>query len=511
MLNNNSFFKALGQILLFVLMLSQYSDAQNRNSVWVFGDSSLVDFGNAGSPVTGVSGMDGRGSCVSISDTSGSLLFYAFTRATIFGNSGLVYNKQHELMVNGDDILGQGWYNEMVILPSPNNSNQYYLFSIGVTNSSDYGLFYSVIDMSLDGGLGAVTQKNIMLDSVPAVDCLKAIKHGNGRDWWLLFRKWDPTGLTANKRYYKYLIDPTGVALNNSEAIGSTITTNAAQIAVSSDGSKIAFINRKGVINIMNFDRCTGDLSQVNILQEESSNLSVGLYFTAEFSPNGQFLYVTRIDTVSILLQYDLSQPNPTLSRDTIYTFTNSYYTTGTLRLAPDNKIYLSNAWAYGYQWNYPYQDSAYTFVNMNLSVINDPDQPGSACNFQPYSFSLGGKRTYWGLPNNPDYELPSVAGSPCDTLVGMNEFPVQETHPNLFVYYSLQWQTAFINANQLSGTSGKLQVFDASGKLVFEESTKINPPYYTKNLNCTSFAKGIYVVTLESDEQQLVRKFVVE
>ncbi|MBK9045410.1 MAG: hypothetical protein IPL74_01505 [Bacteroidetes bacterium] len=97
-------------------------------------------------------------------------------------SSGLIYNKQHQLMVNGDDILGQGWYNEMVVLPSPNNSDQYYLFSIGVTFSSDYGLFYSVIDMSLDGGLGAVTQKNIMLDSVPAVDCLKAIKHGNGRD-----------------------------------------------------------------------------------------------------------------------------------------------------------------------------------------------------------------------------------------------------------------------------------------------------------------------------------------
>lgn len=88
MLNNNSYSKALGQILLFVLMLSQYSDAQNRNSVWVFGDSSLVDFGNAGSPVTGVSGMDGRGSCVSISDTSGSLLFYAFTRALFPVNSG---------------------------------------------------------------------------------------------------------------------------------------------------------------------------------------------------------------------------------------------------------------------------------------------------------------------------------------------------------------------------------------------------------------------------------------
>ena len=98
-----------------------------------------------------------------------------------------------------------------------------------------------------------------------------------------------------------------------------------------------------------------------------------------------------------------------------------------------------------------------------------------------------------------------------CDTLVGMNEFPVQESHPNLYVYYSPQWQTAFINANQLKGTSGKLQVFDAMGKLVFEESTKINPPYYTKNLNCTLLAKGMYVITLEAGEQRLVKKFAVE
>ncbi|MBL0070648.1 MAG: T9SS type A sorting domain-containing protein [Bacteroidetes bacterium] len=147
----------------------------------------------------------------------------------------------------------------------------------------------------------------------------------------------------------------------------------------------------------------------------------------------------------------------------------------------------------------------------MNLSVINSPDSPGVACDFQPWSFYLGGKRTYWGLPNNPDYDLPALAGSPCDTLVGIGDVPVQEQQPNLYVYYSPQWQTAFINANQLKGTSGKLQVFDVIGNLVFEENTKFNPPYYTKNLNLTSLAKGMYVVTLEAGGQRLVKKFVVE
>ena len=53
--------------------------------------------------------------------------------------------------------------------------------------------------------------------------------------------------------------------------------------------------------------------------------------------------------------------------------------------------------------------------------------------------------------------------------------------------------------------------MFDLMGKLVFEETTKFNPPYYTKNLNLTSLAKGMYVVTLEAGGQRLVKKFVVE
>ncbi|MBL0072785.1 MAG: hypothetical protein IPP34_13675 [Bacteroidetes bacterium] len=65
------------RLFIFFLWLGACTPtfAQNRNSIWVFGDSSMVDFGNAGSPVIGVSGMDGRGSCVSIADTAGNLLF----------------------------------------------------------------------------------------------------------------------------------------------------------------------------------------------------------------------------------------------------------------------------------------------------------------------------------------------------------------------------------------------------------------------------------------------------
>ncbi|MBL0341084.1 MAG: T9SS type A sorting domain-containing protein [Bacteroidetes bacterium] len=56
-----------------------------------------------------------------------------------------------------------------------------------------------------------------------------------------------------------------------------------------------------------------------------------------------------------------------------------------------------------------------------------------------------------------------------------------------------------------------KLQVFDAVGKMVFEEQSKIQPPYYTKNLNCVNYKKGVYLVVLQTDVERLVKKFVVE
>ena len=48
-------------------------------------------------------------------------------------------------------------------------------------------------------------------------------------------------------------------------------------------------------------------------------------------------------------------------------------------------------------------------------------------------------------------------------------------------------------------------------GKEVFSESGKISPPYYTKNLNCTGWSKGMYVVSVETEKEKLTKKFVIE
>ena len=92
--------------------------------------------------------MDGRGSCASISNDNGALLFYTATMPEYFGPAGFetfVFDQNHSVMQNGDSIVGRAWYQELVIVPNPAMDSTYYLFSISVTEN--YGLVYSVIDM----------------------------------------------------------------------------------------------------------------------------------------------------------------------------------------------------------------------------------------------------------------------------------------------------------------------------------------------------------------------------
>jgi hypothetical protein len=147
---------------------------------------------------------------------------------------------------------------------------------------------------------------------------------------------------------------------------------------------------------------------------------------------------------------------------------------------------------------------------NMNLSVINQPDSLGSLCDFQPYSFNLGGKRTYLGLPNNPDYDLPALAGSPCDTLVSIGEAP-QIQQAALNVFYHTAWEKAFINASNLKGKSGELLVYDMQGKIIHQEPLRIQNGYYTRDLSMQGKAHGVYLVIVQTEEERLARKMITE
>ena len=139
-------------LLLLHIFICSAANSQKQGNYWCFGDSAGIDFNFT--PVPIVTSLDTRGSCVSIADSLGQLLFYANTRASTVGNTTLVWNNSHQLMQNGDSIVGEGWFDELLITPMPLSDSLYYLFSIGNTGSSQYGFYYSIIDTIANGGSG---------------------------------------------------------------------------------------------------------------------------------------------------------------------------------------------------------------------------------------------------------------------------------------------------------------------------------------------------------------------
>jgi hypothetical protein len=501
--------KRLFCIILILVLVGGSASAQNRNSVWVFGDSAGIDFGS-GFAVPIASGMDGRGSCASISDNNGELLFSAGTMQPYFNQPGFgtfVFDQNHQLMQNGDSIVGLAWYQELVIIPSPANDSIYYLFSISVTQN--YGLVYSVIDMSLNGGLGAVTQKNIQLQNFKLVDCINAIKHGNGRDWWVIFRKSD-FPVTFNNDFYTYLVTESGIQNVSIQSIGIPNGSNAGKISFSPDGTKMVFVNLAGIIELFDFDRCTGQLSNPTTIATDPGVPPWGWNWSCEFSPDGSKLYVSTNSDTSYLFQYNMNAPNISASKDTLFSISNIEYALGALKRGPDENIYLSGWYNDGFNAPYPYADSVYNMYNMNLSVINQPDSLGSLCDFQPYSFYLGGKRTYLGLPNNPDYDLPALAGSPCDTLVNIGEAP-QMQQATINVFYHTAWEKAFINASNLKGKIGELLVYDMQGKIIHQEPLRIQNGFFTRDLSMQGKAHEVYLVIVQTERERLTRKMITE
>ncbi|MEO8146152.1 MAG: T9SS type A sorting domain-containing protein [Bacteroidia bacterium] len=506
----NDTYKSLLIMAVIFLLLPLFSIAQNRGNVWCFGDSAGIDFNNINSPVPIETGLRSRGSCVSICDTSGFLLFYAGDRTNIpnpFGYSTLVYDSTHNMMPNGDTIVGEGWYNELAIIPFPNNDSLYYLFSVSLLGT--LGLYYSVIDINANNGLGDVILKNIKLKAFDQVDCLTPVKHGNGRDWWLFFRKWN-SNLTPNNEFHSYLITPAGIINYHVQNIGAMETTNLGKMVFNNTADRLAYVNERSLFELYNFDRCTGVISQpINIFQEPATG-PYNTYFFSEFSPSSTILYMTVNEDTSYLLQFDLNAANIAASCDTLWS-SNGFpqYCIGALKRGPDNKIYLSNAYYDGIQFPYPYPDSVYNMYNMNLGVINSPDSLGAACNFQPYSFYLGGKRTYWGLPNNPDYDLGPLTGSICDTLTAIEN--VQIDKGELLVSYITAWQKTFINAQHLKGNTYTLTVTDVMGRQVFKERGALRSPYFTKDLDCSMLAHGMYIINLTTNKERVTGKFIKE
>ena len=226
-------------------------------------------------------------------------------------------------------------------------------------------------------------------------------------------------------------------------------------------------------------------------------------FWGAEYSSSGQYLYVSAsIPVTSYIYQYDTYASNIQASRKTIFTFNQFPNAGGALKRGPDGKIYYALAWNDSVHFNFPYPDTAYNMYNMNLGVINQPDLPDTICDFRPFSFYLGGKRNYWGLPNNPDYDLGPLVGSGCDTLhLVVKEILNKENGLLVFPNPS----SGEINFHTIYPGNPKLRIVDSFGRTVIEKE------FISGRISVSGIAAGVYsALLLTNNNLSEVQKFIV-
>ena len=338
--------------------------------------------------------------CVTSSDSSGHLLFYS--------NGIRIFNKQHGLMENGDTINpGSSWETfrndgyalayGAISIPAPGKSNCYYIIHVGFQFGPQLAaispMYSTLIDMNANGGLGKVLEKNVVI-STESLVLPVAVKHGNGRDWWII------TGKATTTTQYVYLVSPAGIEGPLVQDFGLVSSFPEGGICtISPDGHTYIRSQLDDGVRIYDFNRCEGTLGNQRFIPKSFTTDLNGGFFSAD--SRMAYFFTSRS-----LYQVDMQMLDTEAYIDTVVG--TDYYADpappflaliGFPQVGPDDKIYLNNL-----------------NTTFNLHVIHHPELPGASSDIQLHGLHLprvNGRTTF----NLPYYKLGEWQGSPCDSL----------------------------------------------------------------------------------------------
>jgi gliding motility-associated-like protein len=456
----------LGWYLTPGLLHAQYNIPENR--VLVFGNYAGLDF-NSGSPVpiaTSISGVPGSTppptshvsgtASAAVSDRNGSLLFYT--------NGSHVWDRTHNLMPNGNPIhvypanqipVTQHTTQGALIVPAPGVADEYFVFSLvypgthAPPSANMYGhLYYSVVDMQRNGGLGDVDplRRWMWMDSALA-DKMVAIPGDDCNVWVLVHR------LEMN-RFDAFEVTPGGV--NRTPVVSQVGSANVlpspnggrnlywvhGEMKISPDRRTLAIAAEGGqFIELFDFDPATGQVSNARML--DSGNAAYGICF----SPDNSKLYTLQKGKGSNywgLYQYDLTKSTLTAIQQSQTRITGTLMPPFTqLKLAPNGKIYFGNngaSFSYGSQ----------------LGVIAEPNLAGTACKFTGNAVAL--------LPNTAMMSgLGNEVVRVTDTITSRSEVLMCDSFMVLQApggYSSYEWDDGTMGSTRHITSRGTFYVF---------------------------------------------------
>lgn len=343
-------------VLLHLLAVFIYpAVSQKQNNQWRFGYNAGIDFNTSPPTYVSVNTINTSEGAAAVADrNTGALLFYT--------DGITVWNALDQVMPNGTGLLGgsavlRSSSTAAVIIPKPGTADVYYIVTIDEVGLPSNGLRYSVVDMSLNGGLGDILpgQKNVLLfqtniekvEVVPAATC---------QHFWVITHDMDSS-------FYAFLLTPAGFQPNPVISKLGPNATHFGHLKINSQFNRLVCGNFfEADIELYDFNNATGIVSNPIIWNSPSQSINYGF----EFSPSGKILYVTDD---SQIYQYDLNQTTAATIAASVFPVVSApnpfgYY--AGLQLGPDGKIYA-----------HP----------QCIDVINNPDQLGAGCNYQTYPF----------------------------------------------------------------------------------------------------------------------------
>lgn len=452
-------------LVLFSCFLSYCLFAQMERSKWYFGNNAGLDF-SSGTPVPlTVSQMQTNEGCSSIANQFGDLLFYT--------NGEKAWNSNHAVMPNGNGLLGHTSSSQSaLIVPKPGSSEIYYIFTVAAQADAS-GLCFSEVDMSLQGGLGDITSNKNILLATPVCEKITAVKHTNGEDIWVI------THESGTDKFLAYLVTANGINSSPNVSITGPVINGNSSIetigCMKSDpfGKHIAMANYGSRQTVLfDFDVSNGIVSNPTILTIQEPNRPYGI----EFSPCGNFLYVSLWGTINGgILQFNLSAQNLQLSAITI---ANNLIQAGTLQLAPDGKIYLSET----------------GLGSDKLSVINSPELPGAGCDFVHNAITLNYGIVTSGLPNFV------VTSSTCLDPPITPDSPVTDCSvqlPNIFTPNNDLANDFFTPVSNTCASITKTTIVNRWGEVVYYVESS-SPSWPGTDQSGRELTEGTYFWTIE-------------
>ncbi len=375
-------------LILFIFLYSLNIYSQGEANFWYFGEKAGLNFNNCSPQAITDGELETIEGCSTFSDANGNLLFYS--------DGSTVWNRNHQIMPNGEYLLGnESSSQSAMIIPKPGSNSIYYIFTVGTEAAEgEPGFNYYVIDMNADGGLGDVIDGPFDLSEGRGHDWTEkvaAVKGSESGTFWVV--SYVPDEFVA------YKVTSDGVAETPVKSPAFPANDRRGYLKLSPDGTKLAVAHQAdGAFLLYNFNDATGKASnQLNLPLITEGNKPYGV----EFSANSQKLYVhasndafnafldenpTDPTHISTLFQFDVSLGS---SIDIINSRTiihEGELFRGSLQLGPDRKIYRSLA-------------RSYTEGIPQLGVIENPEEDGLACNYNHGSIGLLGRMSTQGLP----------------------------------------------------------------------------------------------------------------